>query len=151
MPTLETRLKDDIKAAMKAGAKAELLLLRTILSDVKNAAIAQGLDREGFSDEFVMKSLRRGIKTRTESADVYQSAGRDDLEQVERFQIDVLRRYMPEEMAPAELEVIVDAVIVELGASSKKEMGTVMKEVMARISGRADGKLVSGIVAGRLA
>jgi uncharacterized protein YqeY len=151
MPTLETRLKDDIKTAMKSGAKDELELLRTLLSDIKNVAIAQGLERAGFSDEFVTKSLRRGVKTRTESADLYQSAGRQDLEQKERFQIEVLRRYLPAEMGVAELELIVDVVIVELGATTKKEMGAVMKEVMVRTSGRADGKQVSGIVAGRLA
>lgn len=150
MTNLETRLKDDIKTAMKSGAKDELEVLRTILSDIKNAAIAEGLEREGFDDEIVIKVLRRGVKTRSESAEMYRTAERADLENKERFQIEVLRRYLPTEMSSAELEVIVDTVIVELGATSKKEMGAVMKGVMARTGGRADGKAVSGIVAGRL-
>jgi len=148
--SLQPRIQDDVKAAMKAGRKDELDVLRMLLADVKNAAIEQGLQRDDVPDELVLKVVRRGVKTRTESADTYAEAGRDDLERVERFQIEVLRRYLPEEMSPAELEVVVDTVVTELGASGKQDMGRVMKEVLARTAGRADGKAVSGIVAGRL-
>ncbi|MFT7461725.1 MAG: hypothetical protein ACI9EF_000059 [Pseudohongiellaceae bacterium] len=150
MTNLETRLKDDIKSAMKSGAKADLEVLRTILSDIKNAAIAEGLEREGFGDEIVLKMLRRGVKTRSESAEMYKEAKREELEATERFQIDVLRRYLPAELSAAELEGIVDGVIAELGATTKREMGGVIKAVMAKTAGRADGKAVSGLVAGRL-
>lgn len=150
MTTLETRLKNDIKTAMKSGAKDDLEVLRTVISDIKNAAIAEGLSREGFGDEIVLKILRKGVKTRSESAEMFREAKREDLESKERFQIEVLRRYLPAEMSTAEIEVIVDTVIVELGATTKKEMGAVMKEVKVRTEGRADGKVVSGIVATRL-
>ena len=148
--SLQARIHDDVKTAMKAGQKDDLEVLRMLLSDVKNAAINDGLERDGVPDDLVLKIVRRGVKTRTESADTYASAGRKDLETVERFQIEVLRRYLPEEMSAAELEVVVDTVIAELGATSKKEMGAVMKGVMARTEGRADGKAVSAIVASRL-
>lgn len=148
--SLQARIQDDVKAAMKSGQKDDLEVLRMLLSDVKNAAIEAGLERDGVPDEVVLKVVRRGVKTRTESADTYAGAGRDDLEKVERAQIEVLRRYLPEELSAAEVEVVVDTVITELGATSKKEMGAVMKEVMARTQGRADGKAVSGIVASRL-
>ena len=69
---------------------------------------------------------------------------------MERFQIEVLRRYLPAELSDAEVEVIVDTVIVELGAEGKKDMGRVMKEVMARTGGRVDGKKVSKTVGARL-
>ena len=150
MTSLETRIKDDMKAAMKAGAKDELEVLRTILSDLKNAAIASGGERSGLDDELVLKVLRKGVKTRSESADMYKDAGRDDLEGKERFQIGVLERYLPAALSEAELEALVDGVIGDLGASTKKEMGAVMKEVMARSGGRADGKAVSGLVGRKL-
>lgn len=150
MTTLEERIRDDIKAAMKSGAKDELEVLRTVMADVKNAAIKEGGDRSGLDDELVLKVLRRAVKTRTESAGVYAEAGRKDLEDVERFQIGVVRRYLPAEMSSAELEVIVDTVIVETGATSKKEMGKVMKAVIEKTGGRADGKTVSQMVGRRL-
>ncbi len=151
MSTLESQVKEDIKAAMKAGRKDELAVLRMLMSDVKNAAINAGGDRTGVDDETFVQVLRKGVKTRTESADMYKEAGRQDLEEVERFQIDVLRRYLPAELSEAELEVIVDTVIVELGAKTKKDMGGGMKEVMARTAGRCDGRKVSSIVGARLA
>lgn len=150
MPSLEERLREDVKNAMKSGAKEELELLRTLLADLKNAAIKEGGERTGLEDDFVLKVLRRAVKTRTESADVYAEAGRKDLEEKERFQIEIVQRYLPTAMSEAELEVIVDTVIVETGASSKKDMGKVMKAVLDRTDGRADGKTVSGIVAKRL-
>ena len=150
MSTIESQIKDDIKAAMKAGRKEELEVLRMLMSDAKNVAINDGLARTGVEDDTFVKVLRKGVKTRTESADMYREAAREDLEQKERFQIEVLRKYMPAEMSEAELEVIVDTVIVETGATSKKEMGGVIKEVMARTSGRCDGRKVSAIVGTRL-
>lgn len=150
MSTIESQIKDDIKAAMKGGRKDELEVLRMLMSDAKNVAIDAGLDRTGVDDETFLQVLRKGVKTRTESADMYAEAARKDLEDKERFQIEVLRKYMPAELSEAELEVIVDTVIVELGASSKKEMGAVMKEVMVRTGGRADGRKVSAVVGARL-
>jgi len=150
MTSLEERIRDDIKTAMKSGAKDDLEVLRMLMADAKNVAIKAGGERTGLSDELVLGVLRKGVKTRTEAADMYAEAGRDDLQAKERFQIEVLKRYLPAEMSEAELEVIVDTVIVELGASTKKEMGLVMKTVMERVEGRADGKAVSSIVAARL-
>jgi uncharacterized protein YqeY len=150
MNTIEARVKDDIKAAMKGGQKEELELLRMLMSDVKNAAINAGVERTGVDDEVVEKVLRRGVKTRTESAEMYKEAGRVELEQKERFQIEILRRYLPAELSDAEVEVIVDTVILELGAQGKQDMGKVMKEVMARTQGRVDGRKVSQTVGARL-
>ena len=150
MASLEERLRDDIKTAMKEGRKDELEVLRTMMADIKNTAIREGGDRTGVSDEVVLGVLRKGVKTRSESAAMYAEAGRDDLEQKERFQIGVIERYLPQQMSDAELEVIVDTAILEVGASSKKEMGAVMKLVKERVEGRADGKRISGIVSARL-
>ena len=150
MTSIEARVKEDIKTAMKAGKKDELEVLRMLMSDVKNAAISAGGERSGVEDDVVVGVLRKGVKTRNESAEMYAKAGRDELEQKERFQIEVLRRYLPAEMSDAEVEVIVDTVIVELGASTKKDMGRVVKEVMSRTGGRVDGGRVAAAVGGRL-
>jgi uncharacterized protein YqeY len=150
MTTLEERLKTDIKAAMKSGAKQELEVLRMLLSDAKNVVIAAGGDRTSISDDVMLKVLKKGVKTRTESAEVYTKAGRDELAQVELAQIAVVERYLPTQLSAAEVEVVVDTVILELGAKDKSVMGQVMKGVMTRLGGAADGGLVSRIVAGRL-
>lgn len=150
MTSLETRIKDDVKTAMKAGRKEDLEVLRMVLSDLKNAAIQEGREREGFDDAFVLHIVRKGVKTRSESAAMYAHAGRKDLEDRERAQIVVLERYLPLELPPAELEALVEQVVADLGASNKKDMGRVIKEVVARAEGRADGKQVSSVVGRKL-
>ncbi|MHC5210397.1 MAG: GatB/YqeY domain-containing protein [Planctomycetota bacterium] len=150
MTSLEMRLKDDVKAAMKQGAREELEVLRMVLSDAKNVAIASGGERSGLSDEVMLGVLRKAVKTRTESAAMYAKGGRKDLEDKEKAQIEIVRRYLPAEVSEAEIEVVVDTVIVSLGAESKADMGRVMKEAMARLAGRAEGSSVSRIVASRL-
>ena len=150
MTSLETRLKDDVKAAMKKGAREELEVLRMILSDAKNVAIASGGERSGLSDEVMLGVLRKAVKTRSEAAELYARGGRKDLEEREKAQMEIVRRYLPAEVSEAEIEVVVDTVIVNLGATSKADMGRVMKEAMARLSGRAEGASVSRIVASRL-
>jgi hypothetical protein len=150
MTSLESRLKDDVKAAMKQGAREELEVLRMLLSDAKNVAIASGGERSGLSDEVMLGVLRKAVKTRSEAAALYAQGGRKDLEDRENAQIDVIRRYLPAEVSEAEIEVVVDTVIVNLGAKTRADMGRVMKEAMARLAGRAEGASVSRIVASRL-
>ena len=150
MTTLQARLAEDVKDAMKGGRKDELEVLRTLTADAKKTAIDTGLDRTNIPDDVMLKVIRKGVKSRRESVELFQKGGRDDLVAREQFQIDVLQRYLPAEMSDAELEVIVDTVLVELGASDKSAMGAVMKAVLAKVEGRADGKRVSPIVAKRL-
>jgi uncharacterized protein YqeY len=94
--------------------------------------------------------LRKAVKTRAEAAELYAKGGRKDLEQRENAQIEIVRRYLPAEISEAEIELVVDTVIVNLGAKSKADMGRVMKEAMARLAGRAEGGSVSRVVASRL-
>jgi hypothetical protein len=151
MTTLEARLKDDVKAAMKSGGKDRLDVLRMLLSDAKNTAIAEGLDRSGIPDEVMLRVLKKAVKTRTESAQIYEQNGRADLAERENAQIMVIKDYLPTEMSEAEVEVVVDTVIVELGARDKSAMGGVIKAVLERVAGAADGGTVSRIVKARLA
>jgi uncharacterized protein YqeY len=150
MTSLESRLKDVVKAAMKKGAREELEVLRMLLSDAKTVAIAAGGERSGLSDEVMLGVLRKAVKTRSEAAALYAQGGRKDLEDRENAQIEVIRRYLPAEVSEAEIEVVVDTVIVNLGATTRADMGRVMKEAMARLAGRAEGASVSRIVASRL-
>ena len=150
MTSLEERLKDDIKTAMKAGSKADLEVLRMLISDAKNVAIASGGDRSGIADDVMLKVLQRAVKTRTESCELYAKGGRQDLVDVEMFQIEVIKRYLPAVLSEAEIEVVVDTVILELGARDKSAMGKVIKESMARLKGKAEGSVVSRVVSSRL-
>lgn len=150
MTTLEVRIKADIVSAMKSGAKDDLEVLRMIISDAKNVAIATGADRTGIGDDVMLKVLKKGVKTRTESAEVYKQGNRGDLAGRELAQIEVIQRYLPEQLSEAEVEVVVDTVILELDAKDKSAMGQVIKAVMAKLGGAGDGGTVSRIVAGRL-
>ena len=150
MTSLQQRLQDDIKTAMKAGKKDDLEVLRTLTAEVKNAAIKEGGDRDAVPDEVVQRVLRKGVKSRVEAATLYEKGGRQDLVDKEVFQIGVLVRYLPAQAGEEEVTAVVDAVIAELGVTDKKAMGQVMKAALAKLEGRADGKIVSRIVGTRL-
>ena len=94
--------------------------------------------------------VAKGVKQREESIAQFDSAGRADLAEGEKTELEFLRRYLPAQLSEEEVAATVKAVSAELGASSKKDMGRVMKEVMARVKGQADGKLVSRLVGAAL-
>jgi uncharacterized protein YqeY len=149
MGSLQQRLQDDVKAAMKAGRKDDLEVLRVLLSDVKKILIDTGASDEA-PDELVLKVLQRAVKTRQESAEAFTKGNRADLADRERAQIAIVQRYLPAGASEAEIAAVVDAVLAETGASGKAAMGRVMKEVLARLGGRAEGGAVSKVVAARL-
>ena len=137
--TLEERLKSDTAAALKAGDRARVDALRLVLSEVQKAHKDSGrVDELGV--------LRRERKRRLEAAEAYGGAGRDDLARGERFEAEVIERYLPAELSDDELRAIVGDAVAETGASSPKEIGRVMSVVMERVEGRADGRRVSGLV-----
>lgn len=137
--TLEERLKSDTAAALKAGDRPRVDALRLVLSEVQKAHKDSGrVDELGV--------LRRERKRRLEAAEAYGGAGRDDLARAERFEAEVIERYLPAELSDDELRAIVGDAVAETGASSPKEMGRVMSVVMERVEGRADGRRVSGLV-----
>ena len=146
--TLRQQLTDDMKGALRSREQCKLDTLRMVLSAVKNQEIDKKAD---LSDEAVSAVIATLVKQRKEAAQLYRKGGREDLAEKEEEEILVLKAYLPEEMNEEELEGIVKAVISETGASSMAEMGKVMKAVMARVSGRADGNLVSSFVKKSLA
>ncbi len=125
-------------SAMKARAKDRVGALRLVLSELQKAA------KEGDGDELAV--LRRERKRRLEAASQFRDGGRPELADAEEAEAELIAGYLPAELGEAELDAIVDAAVTETGASSPADMGRVMKEVMARAGGRADGKRASARV-----
>ena len=131
-------VKTDLKDAMRAGEKERVGALRLVLSELQKAA------KEGSEDELAV--LRRERKRRLEAARAYREAGRDDLVGGEESEAELIGAYLPSELSDDELEAIVRQAVRDSGAESPKDMGMVMKQAMAVVDGRADGKRVSGLV-----
>ncbi|MFZ4765028.1 MAG: GatB/YqeY domain-containing protein [Roseimicrobium sp.] len=150
MSTLSARIAEDIKTAMKAKDTVALNVVRALKSAIKYAAIEK-LGAEGeLDDAEVIVVVRREIKKRQDSVDQYEKGGRQDLADTEKAEIAVLEKYLPAAMSAEELSSLIDAAIAETGATSKKEMGKVMKLVTERAEGRADSKTISTEVGKRL-
>ena len=129
------RIRADVTAAMKAGDRDRVTALRLVLSELQKAA------KEGGDDELAV--LRRERKRRRESEQAYREAGRTDLADGEAYEAEAIEAYLPAELSEAELDALIATAIAETGASSQRDMGRVMKQVMAASGGRADGKTVS--------
>ena len=143
MSTLEDRLTDDYKAAMKAGDVQRRDILRSLRAAVKSATIEK---REPLTEDEALAVITRQAKQRRESIEQFALGGRDDLVQKETADLLVIESYLPQQMDRDEIEELARAVIAEVGATSAREIGQVMKALMPRTQGRADGKLVNEIV-----
>lgn len=139
----KTKLTADMKAAMKSKEKERLSVIRMVLSDIKNQEIKEGA---ALDDKAVLTLLSRTAKQRKDSIDQFRKGERDDLVQKESRELEILLEYLPSQLTAEELRKVVEKAISESGAASAKEMGTVMKMVMAEVSGRADGKEVQQMV-----
>ena len=132
------QIKSDVQDAMRAGEKDKVGALRLVLSELQKAA------KEGGEDELAV--LRRERKRRLESARAFRDAGREDLAGGEEAEGELAGAYLPAELSDQELETIVAEAVRASGAESAKDMGSAMKQAMAAVDGRADGKRVSGLV-----
>jgi uncharacterized protein YqeY len=139
MPSILERLQADLTSARKAQDKPRTLILGTIISDVKNRRIE--LQRDPTDDE-VLEVVRRGIKRRRESLDMFEKGGREDLAATERSQIEVLEQYLPPQTDPAEIRAAVVAAI----AGGANNVGAVMGKVMPQFKGKAEGGVINAIV-----
>jgi uncharacterized protein YqeY len=133
--TIAERIKSDVASAMKAGERDRVSALRLVLSELQKA------EKEGGSDELAV--LRRERKRRREAAEAYRDAARDDLAKDEDFEAQLIENYLPAELSAEQLDALVRAAIAETGAESPRDMGKVIKHVMAAADGNADGRLVS--------
>ena len=145
--SLQERIQQEIKAAMLARDADKLGTLRLLKSALGYAQIEKKTD--SLPDADVMAIIQREVKKRRDSAEQFTTGGRPELAEKELKEIVVLETFLPKQLSPEELEQIVQAAIQEAGATSKKDMGAVMKLVQAKVAGRADGKTISTLV-GRL-
>lgn len=146
---IRDRIMADVKAAMIAKESLKLGALRMLQAAIKNREIE--VRPEAISQDDVMGVIKKLVKQRKESIEQYQQANRQDLADKEAEELKVLENYLPAQMSREQIEPIVNEVIAALGAKSVKDMGPVMKEVIARTAGTADNKIVSEIIKAKLA
>jgi len=140
----QERLAQEIKAAMLAKDAARLSTLRLLKSAVGYAQLER--KTETLSEADFVAVVQKEVKKRRDSIEQFEKGGRQELAENEKKEIPVLESFLPKALSAEELEQLVKATIQELGATSKKEMGPVVKAVKAKAAGRADGKAISGIV-----
>lgn len=144
---MKNQIQRDVATALKARETVRVSTLRLLLSQIKNEEIAR---RRELAREEVLALVQRGIKTRRESVEQFERGGRADLVAKERQEIAVLEGYLPRQLTPEELARAAEAIVRELGAQGKKDMGRVMKALMERYAGQVDGRQASAAVAALL-
>ncbi len=147
MSTLKDELLEDMKVAMKQKEKERLSVIRMARAAIKNIEIDK---RKDLTDEEVIEVISKEVKQRRDAIPEYVKAGREDIVQKLKEEIEILTKYLPRQLTREELEVIVEEVITQVGAISMKDIGKVMGGIMPKIKGRADGKLVNELVRAKL-
>ncbi|TVQ90830.1 MAG: GatB/YqeY domain-containing protein [Chromatiaceae bacterium] len=145
---LKQRLQEDMKAAMKAGDKARLGVIRLINAAIKQREVDERIELD---DTQVLAVLDKMLKQRRDSIEQYQNAGREDLAAQERFEVEVCQVYLPAALTAAEITSLIDAAIGATGATAMSDMGQVMAQLKPQLQGRADMAAVSAQVKARLA
>jgi uncharacterized protein len=142
--SLQERINQELKAAMLAKDVDRLSTLRLLKSALGYAQIER--KTESLSDADVIALIQREVKKRRDAIEQYEKGGRPELAAKEKQEIVVLEGFLPQALSPEELDQLVRSTIQEIGATSKKEMGPVIKAVQAKAAGRADGKTISAAV-----
>ena len=145
--SLLEKLNDDMKNSMRERTALRTSVLRMILSDCKYAKVEKMRE---LTDDEIVAVIKKGIKSREDSESQYRNANRADLADKEAAEVAILKVYVPEVIGGAELEAIVVKAIADTGATSVKDMGKVMKAVLAAHGARVDGREVQKLVAARL-
>jgi hypothetical protein len=145
--SLEERLNEEMKQAMKSRDKLRLSTIRMIRSAVKNREIEQ---RKKLDDDDIAKVIQGMVRKGEESVDQFQIGGRQDLVEKEKKEIEILKSFLPQPISHEEILRIIDQSIEETQASSMKDLGKVMKSIMPKLGGKADGKLINQLVKERL-
>lgn len=143
---METRIQNDIKAAMLAKDKVALAALRAVKAAMLIAKTAEGAVKDALTDAEVVKIIQKLAKQRVESAAIYKEQNRPELAEAELAEAAVLERYLPKALTDEELTVAVKAIIDEVGAKSMADMGKVMGVATKKLAGQADGRLISAKV-----
>jgi len=143
--SLQQKIMEKIKEAMKAKDVVALESLRAIKSEILLAQTKGGASTE-LSDEDEIKLLQKLVKQRKESASIYKEQGRDDLAEPELAQVEIIAQFLPEQMSDVELKKIIATIMEKVGATSIKDMGKVMGMASKQLAGKADGKAISEAV-----
>jgi hypothetical protein len=141
--TLQERLDSDLKEAMRAKDATTLGVLRMLKSALKYTAIEKSGAQAELSDAEAAQVIRKQAKQRQDSIESFEKGGRAELAAKEKKELSILNAYLPQAMSADELSKIVGEIIAEVGATSKAQMGAVMKALQAKVAGRTDGKTLS--------
>ena len=144
------QIQEDIKKALKEQNELSRSVLRMLLAEIVKSEIELGKKEEGLNEEEVGRIVLREIKKRAEAVEQYKKGGRDDLADQEVKEAAVLQEYAPKQASEEELNSLINDIIKDVGAKNPADMGRVIKEVMARVEGYADGSLVSRLVKEKL-
>ncbi len=145
--SLKDRIQEEVKNAMRARDKDRLAVLRLVSAAIKQREVDERIELD---DEQVLLVLDKMVKQRRESLEQYEKAAREDLAAQEKMELEVIQSFMPEPLSETELEALIKAAIAESGASSMRDMGSVMNVLRPHVQGRADMKLVSQAVKSQL-
>ena len=137
------RIDTDLKAAMKEKNTLRLETLRMLKAAIKNKEIEKKV--KALNDEEIVEAIQKQIKQRRDSIAEFQKANRKDLIDKETREIQILELYLPQQLSEAELKGLIQEAIKATGATSKQDVGRIMKEVMPKIKGRADGKQINQV------
>ena len=141
--SLQDRLADDLKQALRSGDDTRKRTIRMLMASMKNAQIEK---RAPLDDQQELSVVQREAKRRREAADEYRKIARNDLADGELAELGILQEYLPAQLSESEVRDIIDRAIRDTGAASQRDMGRVMAQVTPQIRGRADGKMVSQLV-----
>lgn len=141
--SLKAQLTNDMKAAMKAGEKDRLGVIRLINAAIKQREVDERIELD---DAAVLAVLEKMVKQRKDSVSQFDAAGRDDLASIERAEIVVIEKYLPTKLGEAEIQAAIDAAITETGATGPADMGKLMGVLKPKLAGQADMGLVSALV-----
>lgn len=144
--SLQEQLVNDMKESMKSGDSVKVSTIRMLKAAIKNKEIEKGGTSYKLSDKETLDVIATAIKQRRDSIEQFTKGNRQDLAEKEKKELDILQAYMPPQMSDEDVKAEVKKAITETSASSQKDMGKVMKVLMPRIAGRADGAVVNRIV-----
>lgn len=148
--SFQAQIDQDLKDAMKAKQAERLAVIRMLKASLKNASIEKGGMDFVLDDATALAIVRKELKKRQDSIEGFEKGNRPDLAAKEKAEAEILQAYLPKALTPDEISALVAAAITEAGATSKAQMGAVMKVATERAAGRADGKALSAAVAAQL-
>jgi uncharacterized protein YqeY len=146
--SIEQRLLNDMNAALKAGKKEDVATIRMVRAQLKDARIAKGSDLD---EADINQVLQRAVKIRKEAIEMYRQGNRQDLVDKESTELQIIQRYLPEQLTEDDLKKLIGEIISSANLSSEKDLGRLMSAIMPKVQGKADGKIVQQLAKNALA